>query len=193
MPTNHINQGISITPTPAPIHEIVDPTAILPLPEWLIALILIFFLAILASLIFWLARRPKKQPELTPQAKAIAALVALQSETLSAYEFALRISSILRTYLEEAYGLRAVTATSLEFLESIRDNSQFSSDERASLREFLELADLIKFARAEATPEDLSKLFQAAENVVRKPLLTLNRSVEASTKPPPIPSSAPTP
>ncbi|MCS7009020.1 MAG: hypothetical protein NZL93_03665, partial [Chthoniobacterales bacterium] len=107
---------------------------------------------------------------LSPQAKAIAALASLQAENLTAYEYALKISAILRSYLEEAFGLRAVSATSLEFLENIRNHPLFTSEERASLREFLELADLIKFARVEASSQELQKLFQAAETFVRKPL-----------------------
>lgn len=154
--------------TPAPIHDIVDVLPIFPYPWWMIALAAVGVFCILGWAVWFFFLRRKPAPPLSPRARAVAALLQIQSEQFAPYEFGVRISDILRRYVDEAYGIRAVSATSLEFLESIRDNPRFSDAERASLREFLEAVDLIKFARVEPGGTELQSLFTAAEAVVRK-------------------------
>jgi hypothetical protein len=156
-------------PTPAPLHDIVDVVGYFPYPWWVVALAGAVLLALLGWLVTWILR-PRLKAPLSPQARAVLAMAALQGEKLSPYEFAVRVSSILREFMDEAYGIRAVTATSLEFLESIKDHPRFGADERAALRDFLETADLLKFARVEADQAALDRLLAAAEGVVRKPL-----------------------
>jgi hypothetical protein len=155
--------------TPAPLHDIVDVVPIFPYPLPVLIGGGLLLLAVLgwAAWFFLLRKKPVAPPG--PRARAIGALVELQGQTFSPYEFGVRISDILRRYIDGAFGIRAVSATSIEFLESIRDNPRFTADERASLRDFLETVDLIKFARVEAGGEELQKLFAAAEAVVRKP------------------------
>lgn len=155
-------------PTPAPIHDIVEVLPIFPYPLWMMLLAGAGLLAILALLVWWLFLRKKPLPPLSPKEKAIIAMNLLKEMTLSPYEFGVRISDVLRRYIDEAFGIRAVTATSLEFLEAIRENPRFSAEEQTSLREFLETVDLIKFARVEADGPELAKLFMAAEAVVTK-------------------------
>lgn len=155
--------------TPAPIHDIVDVVPIFPYPWWMIAIAAFLALVILGWIVWFFFLRRKPVPPVSPRARAIASLLSLQKEELTPYEFGVRISDILRHYIDKAFGIRAVSATSIEFLESIRENPRFSADERASLREFLETVDLIKFARVEAGGEELQKLFSSAEAVVRKP------------------------
>ena len=155
-------------PTPAPIHDIVEVVSIFPYPLWMILVAGAGLLALLVLLVWWLFLRKKPLPPLSPKQKAIVAMNLLKKMSLSPYEFGIRISDVLRSYIDEAFGIRAVTATSIEFLESIRENPRFSPEEQVSLREFLETVDLIKFARVEADGPELAKLFVAAEAVVTK-------------------------
>jgi hypothetical protein len=154
--------------TPAPLHDIVDAVPIFPYPLWLVIIVGAAALSLLAWLIWFFFVRRKPAPPLSPRERAIAGLVRLQAQEASPYEFAVMISDVLRQYLDEAFGLRATTATSLEFLESLRDTPTFQADEKASLAHFLQVVDLIKFARVEAQGEELAELFRAAEAVVRK-------------------------
>jgi hypothetical protein len=154
--------------TPAPLHDIVDVVSIFPYPLPLLVGGGLVVLAALAWLVWFLFLRRKPAPPVSPRARAIGSMLRLQKEECTPYEFGVRISDILRRYIDEAFGIRAVSATSLEFLESIRENPRFTADERASLREFLETVDLIKFAHVEAGGEELQRLFAAAEAVVRK-------------------------
>lgn len=161
--------GGAPAPTPAPIHDVVDVVSFFPYPVWMVVLMGLAVLVPLCLLGWFLFLKKRAQRPLSAQERAIAALVRLQAEALSPYEFGVRISDILRGYLDEAFGIRAVTATSLEFLEAVKDHPRFSEEERLSLREFLESVDLIKYARVEAGGEELGRLFMAAEAVVRKP------------------------
>jgi hypothetical protein len=158
-------------PTPAPLEDIVDVVQYFPYPWWVVAAGILVGLALLGLLAWWIFR-PRPQAPLSPQARAVAALASLQGANLPPYEFAVRVSGILREYIDEAFGIRAVTATSLEFLESIKNHPRFGADERAALRDFLETADLLKFARMETDPAACDRLFAAAEALVRKPLTT---------------------
>ena len=77
------------------------------------------------------------------------------------------LSNALRAYIRDQYGLDAVTRTSLEFLETLRDNAVFTDNEKAALAEFLEAADLLKYARQSAGAEEIQTLMSIAERLVR--------------------------
>lgn len=157
-------------PTPAPIHDIADIVLFSPYPLWVWIAGGIAVAALLGLLVWWIFLRRRPAKVLTPQQRALAALILLQGESaLAPYEFGIRVSDILRAFIDEAFGIRAVTATSLEFLESIRHNPRFTADERAALRDFLEQVDLLKFARVETGGEEHARLVALAEAVVRKP------------------------
>lgn len=153
---------------PAPIHDVEDIVSFFPYPLWVVVVISLLSLAVLGLFVWFLFFRKRASRPLGARERAIAALVRLQSEMLSPYGFGVKVSDILRSYIDEAFGIRAVTATSLEFLETIKGHSRFSEEEKLSLKDFLETADLIKYARADADGEDLSRLFSAAEAVIRK-------------------------
>jgi len=155
--------------TPAPIHDIVDAVAIFPFPPWVVVLGILLLAVFLGFLIWFFFFRPRPKVLPTPREKAIAALAELRQQTLQPYEFGIAISDVLRRFIDEAFGIRAVTATSLEFLHSIQDNPRFTEEQKEALRGFLDSVDLIKFARLEAEGEDLERLFQTAADVVQHP------------------------
>ena len=79
----------------------------------------------------------------------------------------IEVSNILRSYVNEQYGLPLTKQTSVEFLERVARNSQFSPDERTLLEDFLSRCDLIKFARYDATPADSTLLLEEASRFVK--------------------------
>ena len=81
---------------------------------------------------------------------------------MAPYEFSVRVSDVLRSYIGAQYGLRVTRQTSPEFLASIAEASQFSDDDRTLLAQFLERSDLIKFAKIDATEDDSSDLLSKA-------------------------------
>jgi hypothetical protein len=154
--------------TPAPIHDIAGPVWFLPFPAWMVVAAGLAFLA-LVGLIFWFTRRKRPAPVLSARERALAVLRELGGEAskVDPYAFGVRVSDALRTYIRDQHGLDAVTRTSVEFLEVLRDNVAFTSNEKAAISEFLESVDLLKYARQAAAAEEIRSLLEIAERVVR--------------------------
>jgi Domain of unknown function (DUF4381) len=154
--------------TPAPIHDIAGPVWFFPYPVWMVVAAGLAFLA-LVGLIFWFTRRKRPAPALTARERALAALRELRGEASEAdpYGFGVRVSDTLRTYIRDQHSLDAVTRTSVEFLEILRDNAAFTNNEKAAISEFLESVDLLKYARQAAAAAEIRILLEIAERVVR--------------------------
>jgi hypothetical protein len=155
-------------PTPAPIHDIAGPVWLFPYPVWLVVASALALLTLI-GLVFWLTRRKRPAPVLTPRQRALAALEQLRREgpETDPYAFGVRISDALRTYIRDQHGLDALTRTSVEFLEALRENAVFTENEKAALSEFLESVDLLKYARLPAAAADIQSLLDVAERLVR--------------------------
>lgn len=154
--------------TPAPIHDIAGPVWFFPYPVWMVVAAAAGLL-LLVGLVIWLVRRARRAKTLTPRERALGAINDLRREGGEAdpYAFGVRISDALRAYIRDQHGLDAITRTSLEFLETLRDNAVFSENEKAALAEFLESADLLKYARQEAGAEEIQTMLSIAERLVR--------------------------
>jgi Domain of unknown function (DUF4381) len=154
--------------TPAPIHDIAGPVWFFPYPAWMVVAAGLAFVALI-GFIFWYTRRKRPAPVLSARERALAALRELRGEAseVDPYGFGVRVSDALRTYIRDQHGLDAVTRTSVEFLEVLRDNAAFSSNEKGAISEFLESVDLLKYARQAAAAEEIRTLLEIAERVVR--------------------------
>jgi len=166
---NPITSSPAPAPTPVPIHDIVGPVWFLPWPLWMVvcaALGTILLVGLLAwGLKAWLAH---KRP-LTNQERALAALEALRRNMsgVEPYAFGVAVSDGVRTYIHAQHGLPSTTKTSIEFLDSIRNNHVFTDNEKAGLAVFLEGTDFLKFARAEAGESEMIGLLETAGRLVR--------------------------
>jgi hypothetical protein len=154
--------------TPAPIHDIAGPIWLFPYPLWMVTAAAVILL-ILLGLAIWAISRVRPARQLTARQRALAVLDELRREGGEAdpYAFGVKVSDALRAYIRDQHGLDAVTRTSLEFLETLRDNVVFSENEKAALAEFLESADLLKYARQSAGAEEIQTLLSIAERLVR--------------------------
>ena len=109
---------------------------------------------VLAVIAVVLLRRRKRRPvavrKQTPEEIAQAALTRLLAENLPARglvkEFYLRLTGIVRQYVEDTTGIRAPEQTTEEFLRDMRSRSVFSRERSVRLAEFLEAADMVKYA-----------------------------------------------
>jgi hypothetical protein len=118
---------------------------------WLVALGVAVLIAILAVVAL---RRRKRRPieprRKTPEEIAQAALALLLAENLPGRglikEFYLRLTGIVRQYVEDTTGIRAPEQTTEEFLRDMRSRAAFPPERSAQLADFLESADLIKYA-----------------------------------------------
>lgn len=152
------------------LHDIAPPVDYSLLPAWVI------YGGALAALILcvligrWLGRRsqrPKLQP--SPRERTLESLdrISREIETLSPYQFSIRVSDILRRYVTDQYQLPVTRQTSVEFLAALTKASPFSNEEQSLLEDFLNRCDLIKFARYDATIEDSRLLFEEATRFVQ--------------------------
>jgi Domain of unknown function (DUF4381) len=151
-------------------HEIVPPVNYSLLPRWVIFAATFLVLSLLGLLMWWIWRRPKPAvPPKLPRDRACEALeqIAKRVEEIHPYEFSIKVSDILRSYVTEQYGLPVTRQTSVEFLERLARSPQFSGEDKALLEDFLNRCDLIKFARYKATSADSRLLLDEALRFVK--------------------------
>ncbi len=76
--------------------------------------------------------------------------------------FFVEISGAIRQYLEHRFDLRAPDLTTDEFLQLASAESLLSRDHQILLRDFLQQADVVKFAGVSASPDDVLHSSQLA-------------------------------
>ena len=137
---------------------------------WILPLI-----ALVALAFGWLARRlgrPKKEPEKTPLAAheiALRELEQLRNESWIDREvFYVKLSTIVRRYLEARFDLHAPERTTEEFIRDATFSSRLTAEQQQGTQSFLEQSDLVKFARWLPGIEEMKGAFAAAERLVRE-------------------------
>ena len=136
---------------------------------------------LLALLVAWYfifrTAAPEPGPRITPRERAEQRLreLAARAGTLDARAFGNEVADVLRAYIGGQFRLQPERQTSQEFLASVSGSRAFTRSEHGLLTDFLEGCDLLKFARAGATPERKQFLLSQATDFVR------------SSAPPPLP------
>ena len=144
-----------------------------PLTPWVMAL----FAAVAAG--YWMYRRYRLRevgealvssaPPRPPHEVAYEALEALERSPLleqgKVKEYYIRVSDILRTYVERRYGVPALEMATVEVLEGLED-AGLHGGTLMDVRQFLELADLVKFAKHTPDPEACREAIPAARRLV---------------------------
>jgi hypothetical protein len=142
---------------------------------------LVLLLSVSLCLFLWIFRRPlsrvyqyllrKKLQHKDPRHKALHALEALSLENLSSnglfHDFYVKLTQIVRIFLEEQYKLKAPEQTSEEFLLEIQKSETFSELTNQKLEDFLFHADLVKFARLHPDASDGENALESAKTFVR--------------------------
>ena len=78
------------------------------------------------------------------------------------------LSDIVRRYLEDRFELRAPELTTEEFLLSVGESPDLSDEHQLLLREFLRLADLVKFAGLQPSADDMARSIEAAQQFLEE-------------------------
>jgi hypothetical protein len=99
--------------------------------------------------------------------------------------FYVELSGIVRRYLEDRFDLRAPELTTEEFLASVGESPDLSRDHQGLLREFLRLADLVKFAGVQPSDEDVERSVTTAQRFLEEtrenaPMLDVTDNSEES-------------
>jgi Domain of unknown function (DUF4381) len=151
-------------------HDIAPPVDYSLLPPWVIFAGALVALVLAGLLGWWIRRRWQRPgPQPSPRERTLELLdrISREIETLSSYQFSIRVSDILRRYVTDQYQLPVTRQTSVEFLAALAKASPFSDDEKSLLEDFLNRCDLIKFARYDATTEDSRLLLEEATRFVK--------------------------
>lgn len=165
-----------ITTGEAPgMMEIAGPVAVEnPVPWGRYALICLC-LAAIAVAAWWykfirVVPGPPPPLPIPPHVRALEALEAIQREKLvekGLYkEYYIRVSDVLRHYMEDQFQLRAPERTTEEFLSELQHNAVLGLQEQLLLRAFLRHCDLVKFAKAEPTSEEIRETYQTCEKFI---------------------------
>ncbi len=148
----------------------------------------IFLIGIVALVIFVLfyisRRKPKgKKQEVKVQApweKALQALNMLKAEELLLKEqhglFYIKLSDIVRHYIEERFDIKAPEMTTEEFLYFVQSRNQLSRAHASALKNFLTACDLVKFAKYAPTGAEAETSFELAVKFVEetKPIVEVS-------------------
>jgi hypothetical protein len=133
----------------------------LTLREVLPWILLVLGIAALATfIIYYVGRRKKHAPifnliqkaELKPHEIALEALAHVREKKIwqsGRYkEYHSELTDILRKYIEDQFGVRALESTTDEILEGMLAIGNVGQESLKQLRQILTLADLVKFAKA---------------------------------------------
>jgi hypothetical protein len=132
-------------------------------------------LVVAALVFFWMRKRRKAAMEEALKARPADEIAYEKLRELKAMrlpekglikEYYIRLSDIVRYYLEARFSFRAPEMTTEEFLESLRDSSKLKIEHKELLREFLSHCDMVKFAKYGPTPLEMLDSFSAAERLI---------------------------
>ncbi|MGD9158073.1 MAG: hypothetical protein PVG39_06680 [Desulfobacteraceae bacterium] len=158
------------------LNEIVPP---LPYPRshivWIWVGCGVFLAAILAGGFFYYRHRLSGRETIGERLKAheiaYRELKVLVDENLidagEIKQFYLRLSAIVRRYVENRFGLKAPEQTTEEFLTGLNGAGEFPDKYKPLLRDFLKHCDLVKFARFEPGAEDIQKSFDSCKAFIK--------------------------
>jgi len=117
-------------------------------------------------------RRQKAAARPVPSAWEVAyrRLEALQKENLPARgkmeDYYVRLTDIVRRYIEDRFSIRAPEMTTDEFLISLTHGGQLDKTQVTALEEFLRHSDMVKFAREDSTFQQSQASFELARRLV---------------------------
>ena len=165
----------------------IEPKRDLPPLSWKLvgicgAILAVFALVVaLAYLLIRKIRTMVRVHRMSPIERAMYELEQLLKKGLPGRgfykDFYVELTMVVRRYIERRHDVRAPNLTTDEFLRAARENPAFTREAISELKNFLESADMVKFAGVEATPE----MADAATGKARDYLTTDSREAQQTT------------
>ncbi len=154
---------------PDEIEDIRPPVTGPPSATIVVVLAGLLLLAI-AAYYLWPSSKKLLAPGPVPKdvARQRLKLIRDRMQNLNEYQFSVEVSDVLRGFIEQHFGIRAIRQTTDEFLEHISQNGSFDQGQRERLVRFLETCDKIKFARSSADAEECERLYDHAVGFVEE-------------------------
>ncbi len=165
------------------IRNIKNPVGIFDVAKesiWFLPTIILIFIILIASIIYFIKRRKNKEevpvPKLPAHKIAYAALKELYNQKLVdaglIKEYYFEISNILRHYIENRFALRAPERTTEEFLHELNSSSSLTEAHQDLLKKFLEECDMVKFANFAADEKDAKRVHDVTVEFIEETKLT---------------------
>jgi hypothetical protein len=132
---------------------------------------------VVSGIVVWQIRRGRTASErkltpqeLTPQELAQLELGRIVDDKLAEADvkaFYVELTGVVRRYIERSTGVNAPEQTTEEFLRQIVEDALFADEDQLRLKEFLEAADLVKFAAFEPDASDIDFSIDRARNFIQ--------------------------
>lgn len=152
--------------TPA-LGDLHPPAAPITLPAGVPAWVWAIVLVVIVLFAAFFRRRRRETPRKMAAVKILTAeeianmeldkLIASGLAASDIKQFYIELTAIIRRYIERTTGIRAPERTTEEFLREVTRMKTFELEVRARLRDFLEAADLVKFAAHRPKAEDVDE------------------------------------
>jgi hypothetical protein len=154
---------LELRPLRGELPPLVPPGA----PAWPFLLAALAVLAAVSPFLLraWLAHRARARRRSAfeiARAELDALLAAPRPRGDQIDAFYVKLSGIVRRYLESRFGIRSPELTTEEFLEVMSTAADLSGEHRRLLRSFLARADLVKFAHHVPEPSAVQESIDAA-------------------------------
>lgn len=128
--------------------------------------------AVIALLLARYFIRRKIMRALTAGEWAIRQLNILEGEHLPeagmVEKFYVRLTLVVRQYIERRFGIAAPKLTTREFLDKVQGKHIVDDQNRQSLQNFLSAADMVKFARFTPGPDEVNTSFDTARDFISR-------------------------
>ena len=163
------------------IKTVIDPEFVLMDYIWWILLPLIVILLIVASYFgygYYQKHKTETPFEVKEEEKLPAHVIAMNAlEALAVKklwqlgqdkEFQTELTDILRQYIENRFGVNAMEKTSDEILDELYELSEQQKSSLSNLKQVLQVADLVKFAKYKPLPDENQLSFMNAKMFVEQ-------------------------
>lgn len=162
----------------AEINDIRDirPPMELPFGFSFFLFVLLAVLAVAAFFLVKVIKNRKRKEIATPAASlkpweiAYNKLNQLKQENLPVSgkikEYYSRLGDIVRQYIEARFTIRAPEMTTPEFLSSVKSLDIFTGKQKNSLKEFLQICDMVKFAKYLSSVEETQQSYLLAQRFI---------------------------
>jgi HAMP domain-containing protein len=134
---------------------------------WLLAALVAIVAAVVLGIkgwAIWRSRSLRRSAYDVAKADLDALMMAPRPLEREMDAFFVRLSGIVRRYLEIRFGLRSPELTTEEFVEELANSPDLVRSHQKLLREFLNRADLVKFAHLVPDPADVELSLESARS-----------------------------
>lgn len=145
-----------------PLPELELETQTSSAASWLYLLLPLALLGLIPLVVMWLQRRQtvRKANAYDVAKRRLEFLIEDRRKpkpTIAIEQFFVEISGVVRKYLEDRFELRAPDLTTDEFLQVAAQEGDLSREHQNLLGEFLQQADIVKFAGVQANEDDVER------------------------------------